>query len=109
MQWLFIYFLVAVSFGVAAGTLPAMLVYLAKEFRQEHKDYRLQLQLLVAMHEMNQLIRSTTCVDRSLDGLRTLLRRIDTIEGMTLEEAEAAARRVERPRAEVMHVWDESS
>lgn len=88
--------------GMAAlGAFAATWSFTAKGmwegFAREQKNYHLQIQYLLSMEELNGHFRETAPNDRTLDGVRAILRNLDTIEGMTLEEAESAAKEVRRP------------
>jgi hypothetical protein len=60
--------------------------------RQEHKEYKLQLQLFLAVRELYDVFITKELHDVSIENLRGILRTMDTIEGLTIEQAEAQAK-----------------
>jgi hypothetical protein len=74
--------------------------WISEGFVRERRTYLLQIQYVLAMEELNGYFRQAfgrepLIAERTIDGVRQTL---DTIENMTLAEAEAAARQFARPR-----------
>lgn len=83
--------------GAFAATWSHFAKSTGEGFARERKNYLLQIQYLLAMEELNRHFRDTVPADRTLDGIRAILRNLDTIEQMTLAEAEASAKAIRRP------------
>jgi len=82
--------------GAFAATWSHFAKWVWEGLARERKNYLLQIQHLLAMEELNRHYRDTSPTDRTLDGIRAILRSLDTIEGLTLAEAEVAARAIRR-------------
>jgi hypothetical protein len=93
--------LIIVLWTLIAGVVLGMGRGIAGQLIQEHKEYRLNLQLQLAIHELYQFFKPGTVHQVSLANVREIIRRMDTVEGMTLEQLEHEARCVNRPLEDV--------